>query len=68
MEGLRARLETQKIADQAVVPELNEATLQEFQGRERPPQWMRDTLGALRQYKVAVPRPAPPAGVGGDVA
>ena len=30
MEGPRARLEAQKIADQAVVPELNEATLQEF--------------------------------------
>ena len=68
MEGLRARLEAQKIAEQAVVPELNEATLQEFRGRERPPQWMRDTLGALRQYVVAVPRPARPAGVGGDVA
>ena len=68
MEGLIARLEAQKIADQAVVPELHEATLQEFQGRERLPQWMQDTLGALRQYVVAVPRPARPAGVGGDVA
>ena len=29
---------------------------------------MRDTLGALRQYVVAVPRPARPARVGGDVA
>ena len=54
MEGLRARLEAQKIADQAVVPELTEATLQEFQGHERLPQWMQDTLGALRQYVVAV--------------
>ena len=68
MEGLRARLEAQKIADQAVVPELNEATQQDFQGRGRLPQWMRDTLGALRRYVVAVPRPARPAGVGGDVA
>ena len=68
MEGLRARLEARKIADQAAVPKLNEATLQEFQGRERLPQWMRDTLGALRQYGVAVPRPARPARVGGDVA
>ena len=62
MEGLRARLEAQKIAVQAVVRELNEATPQEFQGRERLPHWMRDTLGALRQYVVAVPRPARPAG------
>ena len=38
IEGLRARLEAQKIVDQAVVPELNEATLQEFQARERLPQ------------------------------
>ena len=68
MEGLRARLEAQKIADQAVVPELNEATWPKFQGRERLPHWMRDTLGALRQYMVAVPRPARPAEVGGDVA
>ena len=30
MEGLRARPEAQKIADQAVVLGLNEATLQEF--------------------------------------
>ena len=68
MEGLRAPLEAQKIADQAVVPELTEATLQEFQGRERLPQWMPGTLGALRQYVVAVLRPARPAEVGGDVA
>ena len=68
MEGLRARLEAQKIADQVVVLELNEATLQEFQGRERMPQWMRDVLDALSQCVVAVPQPARPAGVGGDFA
>ena len=38
MEGLKAGLEAQKLADRMVVPDMRDAALLEFQGRSRLPQ------------------------------
>ena len=49
------------------MPNLHDATLLEFQGRSRLPQWMRDATAAVRPFVAQVPQPARPADIGGSV-
>ena len=46
-EGLRAQLEAQKLSDKSVVPDLTLSGIEEFLGRDKIPQWMRESSAAL---------------------
>ena len=67
LEGLRARLEAQKLSDKSVVPDLTLSGIEEFLGRDRIPQWMRESSAALKMLLAANQSPTRPPGVGGEV-
>ena len=48
LEGLRARLEAQNLSDKSVVPDLTLNGIEEFLGRDKIPQWMRESSVALK--------------------
>ena len=50
LEGLRARLEAQKLSHKSVVPDLTLSGIEEFLGRDKIPWWMRESSAALKQF------------------
>ena len=48
LEGLRARLEAQKLSDKSVVLDLTLNGIEEFLGRDKIPQWMREPSAARK--------------------
>ena len=67
LEGLRARLEAQKLSDKSLVLDLTLNGIEEFPGRDKIPQWMRESSAALRQFLSADQTPTRPPDVGGEV-
>ena len=67
LEGLRARLEAQKLSDKSVVPDLTLNGIEEFLGRDKIPQWMRESSAVLKQFLTANQAPTRPPDVGGEV-
>ena len=66
-EGLRARLKAQKLSDKSLVPDLTLHGIEEFLGRDKNPQWMRESSAALKQFLTANQTPTGPPDVAGDV-
>ena len=66
-QGLRARLEAQKLSDKSVVPDLKLNGIEEFPVRDKFPQWMRESSAALKQFLSANQTPTRPHDVGGEV-
>ena len=67
LEGLRARLEAQKLSDKSMVPDLTLSGIEEFLGRDKIPQWMRESSAALKQFLEERQSPTRPPDVGGEV-
>ena len=53
LEGLRARLEAQKLSDKSVVPDLMLNAIEEFLGKDKILQCMRESSAALKQLLAA---------------
>ena len=60
LEGLRARLEAQKLSNKSVVPDLTLSSIHEFLGRDKIPQWVRESSAALKQFLVERQSPSRP--------
>ena len=67
LEGLRARLEAQKLSDKSMVPDLTLSGVEEFPGRDKIPQRMRESSVALKQFLAEWQSPTRPPDVGGEV-
>ena len=67
LEGRRARLGAQKLSDKSAVPDLTLNGIEEFLGRDKILQWMRESSAALKQFLAANQSPTRPPDVGGDV-
>ena len=67
LEGLRARLKAQKLSDKSVVPNLTLSGIEEFLGRHKIPQWMRESSAALKPFLAKRQSPTRPPDVGGEV-
>ena len=67
LEGLRAILEAQKLSDKSVVPDWALNGTQKFPGRDRIPQWMRESSVALKQFLTDRKSPTRPPDIGGEV-
>ena len=67
LEGLRARLEAQKLSDKSVVPDLTLNGIEDFLGRDKIPQGMRESSAALKQFLAEKQSPTRPPDVGGEV-
>ena len=67
LEGLRARLEAQRLSDKSVVPDLTLSGIEEFLGRDKNPQWMWESSAALNQFLAERQSPTRPPDIGGEV-
>ena len=67
LEGLRAWLEAQKLSDKSVVPNLTLNGIEEFVGRDKIPQRMRESSAAIKQFLTANEVPTRPPSIGGEV-
>ena len=56
-----------KLSDKSMVPDLTLNGIEEFFGRDKIPQWMRESSAALKQFLTANQAPTRPPDVGGDV-
>ena len=66
LEGLRARLEAQKLSNKGVVPNLTLNGIEEL-GKDKIPQWMRESAAALKQFLSDRKSPTEPPDIGGKV-
>ena len=67
LEGLRPRLEAQKLSDKSVVPELTLNGIEKFLGSDKIPQWRRESSAALKQFLTDRQSPTRPPDIGGEV-
>ena len=67
LEGLRARLEAQKLSDKSLVPDLTLIGTEEFLGRDKILQWMREFSAAPKQFFTDRKSPTRPADIGAEV-